>query len=239
MMMTASETNPPVVSRVHPMALFALACSCIVCCPFAPLAGVVLGFVSWRRINASQGRLRGRSIALAALVLGLVMLPAQYILTSRIESSQATLKKQGFQEAFATLFNPTLPDRKSELGGILGAYEGRRPSLEDVEQFVADVEGQFGSFQSVSLINSSPVASGMFIQLNQECALYLTFEDGSTTGAARCSVLGTGWSTPYTVRISTLQLNLENGGVLEFAPRLPSKGESEVDETPRGTSSDD
>ena len=239
MVMSASEINPPVVSRLHVMALFALACSCFVCCPFAPIAGVILGFVSWRRINASQGRLRGRSIALAAMLLGLVMLPAQYILTSRIEASQATLKKQGFQEAFATLFNPTLPDRKSELAGILGAYEGRRASLEDVEQFVADVEGQFGAFQSVSLINSAPVASGMFIQLNQECALYLNFEEGSTTGAARCSVLGTGWSTPYTVRISTLQLNLENGGVLEFAPRLPAERESKVDEPARGTPSDD
>ena len=56
----------------------------------------------------------------------------------------------------------------------------------------------------------------MLQQVNQECALYFSFENGTTTGAARCSILGTGWSTPFQIRISTLQINLESGGLLEL-----------------------
>lgn len=213
------------------MSVFALACSCIFCCPFAPLAGFILGFISWRTINASQGLLRGRTLALLAMVLGLILLPAQYFVTSRVESNQSALKKEGFQRTFGILFDTSLPDRALQLQGVLGAHEGRRPSLDDVEKFVDRVEQQYGQFRTVLLINSSPIASGILSQLNQECALYFTFDGGTTTGAARCSIIGTGWSTPYQVRISTLQLNLEDGGLLELGPSpLPEKPGSENSE---------
>ena len=251
MVMEHSEANPMVRPRLHPMSVFALICSCIFCCPFAPLVGFILGFISWRAIAASQGLLRGRAIALLAMALGLIMLPAQYFVTARVESSQAALKKEGFQRTFDILFDTALPDRMMQLEGVLGAYEGRRPSADAVEKFVQLAEKQFGEFRSVTLINSSPIASGILSQLNQECALYFTFDGGTTTGAARCSVIGTGWSTPYQVRIATLQLNLEDGGLLEFAPpALPGETDGEqgdvstddaVDSSglPDGTSADE
>lgn len=209
------------------MAVLALVCSCIFCCPFAPLAGVILGFFSWRGISASEGRLRGRSIALLAILIGLVMLPLQYYVSSRIESSQSALKKEGLEQAFEVLFDTSRPDRDLALEGILGAYEGRRPSSDDVHRFVTKVIGQFGAFRGVSLLNSSPGTSSTLFQLNQECALYFTFENGTTTGAARCSMLSTGWSTPYQIRLSTLQINLESGGALELNPAVSSGDESE------------
>ncbi|MAJ45886.1 MAG: hypothetical protein CBC35_01030 [Planctomycetes bacterium TMED75] len=229
--MELDSTNERVRPKIHPMSVFALVCSCIFCCPFAPLAGFILGFISWRAINASQGLLRGRKIALLAMALGLIMLPVQYFVTSQVESNQSALKKEGFQRTFDVLFDTSLPDRQSQLEGVLGAHEGRRPSVEDVERFVAQVEEQYGQFRTVLLINSSPIASGILSQLNQECALYFTFDGGTTTGAARCSIIGTGWSSPYQVRISTLQLNLEEGGLLEFGPPpLPDQPDSEKSE---------
>ena len=216
MRMVTDDPSANPTSKLHPMAVLALACSCIFCCPFAPLAGVILGFFSWRGIAASQGRLRGRSLALLAMLIGLIMLPLQYFVSGQIESSQSALKKEGFQESFQILFDTSLPDRKLAIEGILGAHEGRRPSFEEVDQFVSEVKGQFGSFRSVSLLNSSPIGSSTLLQVNQECALYFTFENGTTTGAARCSILGTGWSSPYQVRISTLEINMESGGLLEL-----------------------
>ena len=233
--MVSSDPNLKAVSKLHPMAVLALICSCVFCCPFAPLAGVILGFFSWRGIAASQGRLRGRSLALLAMIVGLIMLPLQYFVSSRIEASQSLLKKEGFQRSFEIFFDTELPDRRLALEGVLAAHDGRRPSFEEVDQFVLEVEAQFGSFRGVSLIDSSPLKSNMLLQLNQECALYFSFEGGTTTGAARCAVLGTGWSTPYQIRISTLQINLDSGDLLELTPTRVS----EPDPTPPSEGSSD
>ena len=225
--MTDPASSMPPRPRVHPMAVLALVCSCVFCCPFAPLAGVILGFFSWRGIAASEGRLRGRSIALLAVLVGLVMLPLQYYVSSRIETSQSALKKEGLEQAFVILFDTSAPERALALEGVLGAHEGRRPSSDDVDRFVLEVTKEYGAFRGVSLLNSSPSTSSTLFQLDQECALYLTFENGTTTGAARCSMLSTGWSTPYRVRFSTLEINLGSGGAVELNPAVSSSEDSE------------
>ena len=209
-------TSPP--PRVDPLAYVAIACACVFCCPFASLTGFIAGFVSWRRIKSSDGRLRGRNLAGAAMVLGLVMFPAQYFVSSSIESSQAALRKQGFQKTFEILFDTTADGRGLALEGVLTAHDGRRPSIEEVDRFADELQREFGRFRTVTVLNSAPLGSGIVGLTHQECAIYCSFESGTTTGAARCSVIGTGWSTPYNVRIATLQLTLPSGELRELVP---------------------
>lgn len=217
-MMEPESPTPPPRPRVDPLAYLAIACACVFCCPFASLTGFIAGFVSWRRIKSSDGRLRGRNLAGAAMVLGLVMFPAQYFVSSSIESSQAELRKQGFQSTFETLFNTTADGRGRALEGILSAHDGRRPSIEEVDRFADELQRQFGRFRTVTVLDSAPLGSGIAGLTHQECAIYCSFESGTTTGAARCSVIGTGWSTPYNVRIATLQLTLPSGESRELVP---------------------
>ena len=211
-------SRQPPRPRVDPLAYVAIACACVFCCPFASLTGFIAGFVSWRRIRSSDGRLRGRNLAGSAMVLGLVMFPVQYFVSSSIESSQAELRKQGFQNTFEILFDTTAEGRGRSLEGILTAHEGRRPSAEQVDRFAEELQREFGRFRTVTVLNSAPLGSGIVGLTHQECAIYCSFESGTTTGAARCSVIGTGWSTPYNVRISTLQLTLPSGELRELVP---------------------
>ena len=70
--MPESPINPS-SERRHPtsqLAIWAFVTSLLLCCPLTGLISVFLGFLAHRRIVASEGRLGGRRLALAAIAIG-------------------------------------------------------------------------------------------------------------------------------------------------------------------------
>lgn len=59
--------------RTSLAAIFSLVCSVICCIPVLPVVGVVLGIAGVRRIERSEGRLGGKGLAIAGIVLGIAV----------------------------------------------------------------------------------------------------------------------------------------------------------------------
>src|SRR6185503_11382760 len=63
---------PPrtVQPRLSKQAVFAIVLAVLACCPMASLLGSIMGLAALGRIRRSQGRLRGKRLALAAAIAG-------------------------------------------------------------------------------------------------------------------------------------------------------------------------
>jgi hypothetical protein len=71
-----SMSDPPAAPCVSPQAITGFALGLLAVCPlnvFAAVPAIVVGYVSLRRINESDGRLKGRGLSIMALVLGMAV----------------------------------------------------------------------------------------------------------------------------------------------------------------------
>lgn len=64
--------EPILEQRTSVMAIIALVCSCVCFLPVLPMLGVVLAVIALVMIAGSNGRLAGRGLAIAALIIGLI-----------------------------------------------------------------------------------------------------------------------------------------------------------------------
>lgn len=64
---------PPATQKTSGLAIAALVCSLIVCVPGLGVIGLILGLIAMFTIGSSDGRVRGKGLAAAAIILGLLV----------------------------------------------------------------------------------------------------------------------------------------------------------------------
>lgn len=213
------QPEPPPKPRTHVPACIGLVCSLIFCCPVTSLIGVLIGWFSLRAIDASEGRLGGRRLALSAIILGLVMLPFQFLLLSVYNERSEVAISEGLNQCVVTVFDVDVEDRKAALEKVFVRQRGRYPSPETANEFVQTVTDDLGTFRSVSIVQRS-VQPDISRSLH-DVALVLTFADTMATGGAVCELIINPTSFKLEVRLVRLEVNLSDGSLLSL-PSAPA-----------------
>ena len=189
-----------------------------------------MGWIALRSIDASDGRLGGRRLAIAAILIGLLMLPVQFFGLQSIQSVNESMLRDGIQRAVGAIFDVENEERARLLQQSFVASDSRRPSRAEVDSFAAQVTEKLGAYRSVSIAQSVAGDSSLF-QPEYQLALVFVFEGGRATGGAECVLVPTGGALKDSLHIRHIEIDLGGGEVVQIPPAKESQ-ESSSDENP-------
>ena len=209
--------------KTHPLAVIALACSLAVCCPITSLLGVIFGWFSLRSIAKSEGRFGGRRLAIAAIVVGLLMLPIQFLALDRYETYVNELIDDGVARCVMIVFDVDEPDRKKVLQTAFIAIRSKYPSPGEADAFVQELTDALGAYRSVSVVQRS-VDRESLLRQGLQLALVFEFENGTTTGGAACELVPAPPNIFPQVRLRVLEIDLPEGRMLQLPEHVEEPG---------------
>ena len=191
----------------HLLPYIAIASSLVLCCPMTSLMGFVLGLISLRRIQASHGRLGGRTIAKMAMALGLIMVPVQYFILDAFQKMNERLLQEGLEHSMSVVFDVDSQDRSDDLLRVFSSLDGKRPSTAEIDSFVERATSELGPYQGLSVIRSTPGESG-FLDRSYEIAVGFRFTARTVTGGVECLVIPSGTSLPHSILFQRIELQV-------------------------------
>ena len=188
-----TQTDLPTGQRLPTshLAIWAFVTSVLLCCPLTGLVSVFLGFLAHRRIVASEGRLGGRRLALAAIAIG----TAGTVIWLFSWDAFGRWYLESIEERIETTTRGMVNDAVNgdvEAAGL--AFDGGIvPTPEALEAFGTAVEDRYGLLLGASV--ESPRMGGTTMIPRMETRLLFEFERGGPRyGAAayslRASMLG-------------------------------------------------
>lgn len=136
----AYDTAPP-PAKTSGLAVTALVCSLIFCCPLTTILGVLLGLVAVVSIGGNPQR-KGKGLAIAAILLGLVFTAAQafvgfgaYKAFGVFRDAPAEALAPGFAGDYATM--------RSNFGSA-----GTQTSDAEAQAFIEELRSRYGTLQA-------------------------------------------------------------------------------------------
>ena len=216
---SCTAMNPPLTTKMHPLALLGLACSLVICCPLSSLFGVIAGWISLRAIDARPDRWRGRKVAILSIVLGLAMVPIQFLILNRIQAAYMDVVDDGLQTAVAAVFASPDEDAFRPMDQVFLRSSGRYPTEKEVRIFNDLVSEQLGRYRTTAIMQISEGEESLTGV--QNIALFLTFDDGrTTTGGASCKLIPNSEDFSMELRLVRLEVTLPDGQTAS----LPARG---------------
>ncbi len=152
------DVQPPKTSR---LAVTSLIFSLILCCPLTTILGPLLGLVSVIRIGGNPA-LKGRGIAVAAILLGAIFTGGQFWGGRWIYETIFVPMFVGPSDALATGFD-------GDIAGFKDHFYGPGASASDAEAvaFIAELERRYGRFVSCELDQQGqPESQGPVMQFD-------------------------------------------------------------------------
>lgn len=152
------DVQPPKTSR---LAITSLIFSLILCCPLTTILGPLLGLVSVIRIGGNPA-LKGRGIAVAAILLGAIFTGGQFWGGRWIYETIFVPMFVGPSDALATGFD-------GDIAGFKDHFYGPGASASDAEAvaFIAELERRYGRFVSCELDQQGqPESQGSVMQFD-------------------------------------------------------------------------
>lgn len=152
------DVQPPKTSR---LAVTSLIFSLILCCPLTTILGPLLGLVSVIRIGGNPA-LKGRGIAVAAILLGAIFTGGQFWGGRWIYETIFVPMFVGPSDALATGFD-------GDIAGFKDHFYGPGASASDAEAvaFIAELERRYGRFVSCELDQQGqPESQGSVMQFD-------------------------------------------------------------------------
>ena len=129
---------PPRPMRTSILAIFSLICSVICCIPGLGLLGSLLGIGALVGINSSKGRVGGKGLAIAGVVVGLII--------TIVWLGAFALVSKGFGQ-LAPFGQAISATQSGDYGTVRSALaSGVQISDEQIDQFGAAVRGDYGSY---------------------------------------------------------------------------------------------
>lgn len=224
--------------RQSRLAWVALACSALLCCPVTSLLGTLMGWMALRNIDASGGFTSGRRVAISAIVLGICMMPLQFIGLDWYEGFIKSTLNDGITMRVERLFaiEPSADDKTLNeyirMNFVL--IGGEPPSAQDARKFLAALEKQFGVFQSVSVVRWEPLS-----ELDGEAvsplhpvisaALVFQFDSGTATGGATCTLMAGVLEPKAAVWLRQIEISLPDNIIQRFPPRSDVQNKPEIE----------
>lgn len=141
------------IPRLSGLAIAALVCALLFCVPVLPLIGVVLGLIALVTM-VGKSHLRGRGMAIAAIVLGLAISIAQgigvWFFVGVGTKVMALMRDTPIQTMRAGL--------AGDIAGFKANFDGTGASASDAEAqaFLNEVSQRFGTLTSMELDPAAP-----------------------------------------------------------------------------------
>lgn len=206
-----SSTPPGTISA---LAVVAMVLSCIPC---ISAMGAVIGMIAWRRIRESGGRLSGRRLCLTAVFVGLAMTFLTFWGAQRFAQWQQREQERDMALVLDQFMHAAV-GREAKLA--IAQWSPTLTSLDpaDVETFAEDLQGRFGTFESVRIGSSQPVSGPSLLELRVECWIIARFDSGEHNGSARFALKPT--PDRFTLQPELLELTFKpkDGDVMQLPP---------------------
>ena len=140
-----TETQKTETSK---LAIASLVCSLILCCPVTTILGVLLG-IGGVVVTGANSALRGRGLALAGLILGLVFTGGQIVAGNWGYTKFAKPVIQGPADAL-------IVGAQGDLDGFRDYFTGKAAKASDAEVkgFLDALQNRYGAFRSLSFDDS-------------------------------------------------------------------------------------
>jgi len=211
----ANTTKPPAPRA--PLSILAIAAAVMAlvpCCPFTGLAGALLGLVALRRVRLSGGALRGRRLALAAVLGG----SASAMIWSIAWQRWASAVETGQREQAQSIVHDLLAGDAAAVPWTLSPSR-RAPEREVVEAFRAEFARRYGALTRLDIVAGTP--GGHVLAPRFEIAGVLRAERGSPLASAL-------WEVATDVALLKPQLRL-----MEITVEDPDQGDLTLAAPPR------
>ncbi|MDY7108218.1 MAG: DUF4190 domain-containing protein [Planctomycetota bacterium] len=167
---------------VSKLAVAGLIIAVIPLCPFTSLLGALLGIFALRRIRLAEGRLTGRGLALAAVVVGVSLAFVWSALLDYVAERQREAQEAMMIDTVGQLMRPPAGADPARTLQLWSGTDPRRPSIEEIEQFRADAIDRYGVFDRFMAISVSP--DGSILRPIVEMGGVFHFADASPFGSA-------------------------------------------------------
>jgi len=232
-------STPPTSPRVSVLAIASLVLGFFLCVPVVPqVAAIVLGAMALSRIRAADGRLGGRRLAIAGLVLGGSGLVLQAYATEWIASTVRDRFDRDLREGIAEILAAVAADGDGGTPRGLARLAPDAPlSAADLVAFATDARTRYGEPDGLSVLSQVPTGTAW----SQEVTAALVFgfrRDGrreERTGSAVAAVVTPLGSFLPRLRIREVRIEDRIDGDLVLgtaATAEPDSGENA--ETPDG-----
>jgi hypothetical protein len=196
----------------------------VACCPFASLAGAIIGALAYRRIVASGGAMRGRRVALAAMFAGIGLGLASGLGWSWALSSMDRWMRDS---AIGSIEKFMLAVQTGDSAAALRMWEPAQPapSVEALARFGQLTGDRFGGFREFRI--TSLVPGGSAFSRRVAVAGTFVFESAQTPGSAELVFAQTTSFWPA-LRLSALAITDAGRGEIRLpvASALPASATS-------------
>lgn len=174
---TVEYAEPPKTSG---LAVASLICSLIFCCPPTVIIGPLLGLGAIVSISANPTIRKGRGIAIAGVVIGVVLTAAwtisTYVLVKLASETEAHMRSAPNSMLAAGFAGDTPGFRTSAAGKLAAATD------EEILAFIAQLRGRYGEFVSATYDEAAFIADATIeklIQPTQDHPFSLKFANGT------------------------------------------------------------
>lgn len=148
--------------RTSGIAITALICSLVFCCPFTTILGIVLGAVALVMIGNNPMR-RGKGMALTAIVLGVLFTAGQFVTWRWYQQNIVELMMRGPEPALQAGF-------AGDISGFRASFHsstGVAASDAEAQAFIEELRNRYGEFQSAQLdetrVSGAPVGQTAWV----------------------------------------------------------------------------
>lgn len=152
------DNMAPVAARTSVAAILSLVCSLICCVPALSVLAVILGIAALVMIGGSNGRLSGKGLAIAGILIGLIVtvahavaffvLPALYMeqTSNRAGRFFQAVEAKNYAQARTELNAPMAPTDE-QLDAFVQAYQAEVGTFVSMPQGFFEMVGTFSNFQ--------------------------------------------------------------------------------------------
>ncbi len=167
-----------VAQKTSGLAIGSLVCSLIVCCPITTVIGPLLGIAALVKIGGNPA-LKGRGIALAAIVMGIAFTLAQVIGGYRFWETFGVPVMKGPRDALTAGF-------VGDLAGFKDAFYGAGANATDAEAqaFIDELRDRYGEFTGSRLDQRGGAAQPAYGQPSAPFPYLLSFDRDTVAAEA-------------------------------------------------------
>jgi len=162
-------------ARTSGLAIAALVCSLILCCPVTTIVGPVLGLVAFAAIGSNPAR-KGRGLALAAVVIGVIATAVWVVLGLRMYDQFVRPQEEGPRAELTAAF---AGDPATFKAGMYGAAAAA--SDQELAAFVSELRIRYGDFVTCAFdrqkFEANPPSFEEMMQPTKSYPYLLEFDD--------------------------------------------------------------
>jgi hypothetical protein len=202
--------EPPKTSG---LAITALVCSLIFCCPITTVLGVILGAIAMVTIGSAPGR-KGKGLAIAAVLLGVIFTIGQVLFGMWFYRTLVKPVMEGPREALVAGFSGDISGFKSHFYGA-----GATATDADAQQFIEELRTRYGTFVSVKFDEQSgQSARGQPGQPEAPFPYVMTFQNKPSVKATTVIIFVDQKTGAFVFKLGSITVHDSSLGDVKYPP---------------------